>query len=509
MKLKERIKQLIEELNHDVFEKEEITRLTLLSAIAGESVFLLGAPGIAKSLIARRLKFAFQNGNSFEYLMNKFSTPDEIFGPISIKKLKEEDKYERLTKNYLPSSNIAFLDEIWKAGPSIQNTLLTILNEKKYRNGEQETNCNIYGMIAASNELPEKNQGLEALWDRFLIRYIVDGISEKENFNRMITGNLKSYDDNVTPDLKIKNEEIEDWSKLIDVVNVPEEVLNVIHFLRYQIQEYNGKNEKEEIYISDRRWRKIIRFLRTSAFLNDRKSVDLMDCFLISFCIWNEQEQLETVQDIVSETIKKHGYGIGLPLSTIRQEIKKFNDEEVLKATTSMEEYQVKEILIVDEDFYEIEGLKMYTDYNRLKISDYKTIDSTHRTIKYYNSSNITRPMTSYKQEDNIMIASHQWDSCNLKKQNAKKTKTIQRPPTSMTKKTWDDKVKELNDSIQKQVNQVESHKKVQLAHLKTNLFVESHFAEIVETNLNGILRDLGVMQVEVEKIKNYYDNIK
>lgn len=239
MKLKERIKQLIVELNHDVFEKEEITRLTLLSAIAGESVFFLGAPGVAKSLIARRLKFAFQNGNSFEYLMNKFSTPDEIFGPISIKKLKEEDKYERLTENYLPSSNIAFLDEIWKAGPSIQNTLLTILNEKKYRNGEQEIDCNIYGMIAASNELPEKNQGLEALWDRFLIRYIVDGISEKENFNRMITGNLKSYEDNITTELKIKNEEIEDWSKQIDAVAVPEEVLNVIHFIRSQIQEYN------------------------------------------------------------------------------------------------------------------------------------------------------------------------------------------------------------------------------------------------------------------------------
>lgn len=158
MKLKERIKQLIVELNHDAFEKEEITRLTLLSAIAGESVFFLGAPGVAKSLIARRLNFAFQNGNSFEYLMNKFSTPDEIFGPISIKKLKEEDKYERLNENYLPSSNIAFLDEIWKAGPSIQNTLLTILNEKKYRNGEQEIDCNIYGMIAASNELPEKTK---------------------------------------------------------------------------------------------------------------------------------------------------------------------------------------------------------------------------------------------------------------------------------------------------------------------------------------------------------------
>lgn len=509
MKLKERIKQLIEELNHDVFEKEEITRLTLLSAIAGESVFLLGAPGVAKSLIARRLKFAFQNGNSFEYLMNKFSTPDEIFGPISIKKLKVEDKYERLTENYLPSSNIAFLDEIWKAGPSIQNTLLTILNEKKYRNGEQEIDCNIYGMIAASNELPEKNQGLEALWDRFLIRYIVEGISEKENFNRMITGNLKSYEDNITTDLKIKNEEIEDWSKQIDEVVVPDEVLNVIHFLRSQIQEYNEKNANEEIYISDRRWRKIVRLLRTSAFLNDRKLVDLMDCFLISFCIWNEQEQLETVQDIVAETIKKYGYGIGLPLSTIRQEIKQFNDEEVIKGTSFMEEYQVEEVLVVNKDSYEIEGLKHNQTYNRIKIVDYNTIGTSHINVNFYNSNNSAVQWTTYKSGDNLMIASNSWDTCSLKTHNVKKTKTTLRPPTSMTKKTWDEQVQKINDIIQKQVNQVGNHKKLQLAHLKTNLFVESHLAEIVETNLNGIVKELEVMKIDVEKIKNYYDNIK
>ena len=165
----------IETFEKDVFEKEEVTRLAFLTAIAGESIFLLGRPGVAKSLIARRLKFAFKDANSFEYLMNRFSTPDEIFGPISIKKLKDEDKYERLTDNYLPQAHVAFLDEIWKAGPSIQNALLTIINEKVYRNGEKEVPAKLQALIAASNELPEKEQGLEALWDRFLVRLMVTG----------------------------------------------------------------------------------------------------------------------------------------------------------------------------------------------------------------------------------------------------------------------------------------------------------------------------------------------
>lgn len=114
--IKLRMKELIKLMSEGVWEKEDIFSLTLLSSIAGESIFLLGPPGTGKSMIARRLKEVFGEKKQFEYLMSRFSTPDEIFGPVSISKLKDEDIYERRTEGYLPWANVVFLDGNLESG---------------------------------------------------------------------------------------------------------------------------------------------------------------------------------------------------------------------------------------------------------------------------------------------------------------------------------------------------------------------------------------------------------
>ena len=324
--LRSRIKKLLEGLSEGLYEREQPMNLAFLTAVAGESIFLLGPPGVGKSLIARRLKFAFRDGISFEYLMSKFSTPDEIFGPISIKKLKEEDQYERLTERYLPGANIVFLDEIWKAGPAIQNALLTILNEKIYRNGAEDIDVNIRGIITASNELPPRNQSLEPIWDRFLLRLEIGNIKKRNQFVQMIVDTRDVYKDEIVDDLKLTNAELDEWSTVIDQIDVPAEVLNTVQLITAKIDEYNShpNHADNPIKIYDRRWKKIIRLLRTSAFLNGRKKVDLMDCFLMEHCLWNFPQHREVIREMLIDAIRKHGYTMVVNLQSLKKEVADF-----------------------------------------------------------------------------------------------------------------------------------------------------------------------------------------
>lgn len=293
----ERIRQLLTQLAAGIYERDYVLAMAFLSAIAGESIFLLGLPGVGKSLIARRLKLAFRNAQSFEYLMSRFSTPDEIFGPVSISKLKNEDTYERLVEGYLPTADVVFLDEIWKAGPSIQNALLTVLNEKLFRNGDHELRLPLKGIISASNELPAQDEGLEALWDRYLIRIVVPPLISEKAFYKMILG-IGDTEIDLSESLQITAEEYAEWQIQIDRIAVPSCILGLISKIRGCLKQPIGNENdgaSKPIFVSDRRWKKIIRLLRTAAFLNGRNQVERIDCLLMTTTLWDDSDQLDTI----------------------------------------------------------------------------------------------------------------------------------------------------------------------------------------------------------------------
>lgn len=511
MSVKAKIKTLLTKLNEGVIEKEDALALTLLSAIAGESIFFLGAPGVAKSLIARKLKYAFKEARSYEYLMNRFSTPDEIFGPVSISKLKDQDKYERITKNYLPSAAVVFLDEIWKAGPSIQNALLTVLNEKIYRNGEQEIKIPMKALISASNELPAKNEGLEALWDRFLVRLKVEGVMERKNFNDMISKTLNSYEDTVSEILKISEKDYEEWSKSIDQIEMPENIFNVIHVIRGYIEKHNKKND-EKIYVSDRRWRKTVRLLRTSAFLNARKAVDLMDCFLIKHCVWDETDQIDAVNQFVTDAIQKFGYSIEFDFESLKGELKEFKVE--IKEETRFEKDTKVEVLVnARSDYYEIIGIG--DNNNLLRQIDFQNLtnNNTVRRLYYwyqhYNQvreSNYSFNIRKGDSKHTVFINDKEY---NLKTRTDGEKRKITKKPHKKVEESWDLRVNNYLEVTNNFRKQLEDYKNKDLMHLRTNLFVSPEYANIVETHLTDTQKEIDKLEVEIRKIQNDYKKLK
>lgn len=280
--------------------KSETVRLMLVAAVAGEHVLLIGPPGTAKSAIVR-LFAKLVDARYFEYLLTRFTEPNEVFGPIDIKAFRE-GSYQRRMDGMLPTAEIVFLDEIFKANSAILNSLLGVLNERTYTVGGSVVNVPLISAFGASNEVPN-DEDLMAVFDRFLLRLKSDNLDSYHFQDLLVRGlaheaaKISGDYDRLTPELSATDLRTVHRSFGDRMRRVSEGFLSQYKGLVFQIR-------AEGVSISDRRAVKMLKLFSASALIDGRGAPDPSDFFLLRHA-WNNLDQAEILDGIVGPVLEQ------------------------------------------------------------------------------------------------------------------------------------------------------------------------------------------------------------
>lgn len=293
MESREKLNRVLEHIKSAFVGKDEVIDLLGIGLVAGENAFLLGPPGTAKSAIIRTLSSCVEEGKNFEYLLTRFTEPNEIFGPFDIRKLKEGELVTN-TQGMLPEASMVFLDEIFNANSAILNSLLMALNERVFRRGKETRQLPALMFVGASNQLPE-DEALAALLDRFLIRVRCDYV-DTDLLEQVLSAGWKLQNKQPTERPSIKPSDIlilQEKARQIDLSSVISTYVGLVHSLR-----------NTGIKVSDRRAVKVQHLIAASAVMSGRKQAILSDLWVLKY-IWDTQEQIEILSGLIDSVIEK------------------------------------------------------------------------------------------------------------------------------------------------------------------------------------------------------------
>ncbi len=293
-----RLSQIARTLESKFLGKDEVIRLLLIATMAGEHAVLIGPPGTAKSALIRMFAKLIQ-ANYFEYLLTRFTEPNEIFGPVDIAAFRE-GKYQRRTEGMLPSAEIVFLDEVFKSNSAILNALLTLLNERRYTSGGVVLKCPLLSCFGASNEVPG-DESLTAIFDRFLLRIRSENLDAYHFQNLLNTGiehEIMGMTDAVIPPLASAREIQDVHRAFAKRMTFSDEFFSKYKGLVFQIR-------AEGVSLSDRRVVKLLKLFAASALLDGRSQPDSSDFFILKH-IWNNEDQAAILEAIVTPVLEAH-----------------------------------------------------------------------------------------------------------------------------------------------------------------------------------------------------------
>jgi MoxR-like ATPase len=288
----EALNRALQHLKDTFVGKDDIADLMGISLVARENLFLLGPPGTAKSALVRELALTL-NGRSFEYLLTRFTEPNEIFGPFDIRKLREGELVTN-TEGMLPEANLIFLDELLNANSAILNSMLMVLNERVFRRGRERRDLPVLMIVGASNHLPE-DEALRALFDRFLLRVRCDYVDPQQMNELLDAGWAIEQKQPRKPRPQLDADDVlflQQQLAKVDLQPVRSAFIQLITQLR-----------NAGVPVSDRRAVKLQRLIAASALLCHRRTALVSDLWVMRY-IWDTNEQRELIEGIVKAVVE-------------------------------------------------------------------------------------------------------------------------------------------------------------------------------------------------------------
>lgn len=307
-----------EEMSAFFKERRSCIQGITLSLLTGQHCFILGQPGTGKTFLVKSYFGRFVEAEFFEVLLSKNLPPEAVLGPWDIPKLRNDGDMNRKIKGFLPTADLAMIDEVGKMSASVGHSMLAVLNERvlhQVSDGRSTINVPLSTAAGGSNEMPtDESDDAAALWDRLLVRMVVKPIQETGNFIDFFDG----------PEAPLAGTTIA-WADMIDVITnvvpavvVPSDVKLVVARLRESIK-------AAHIDISDRRWKQCKQLLQANAFLAGRTEVMAEDVEVLRHALWttpSEIPQVERLTLAVSNPIAEKALAVLEKAEEIAQEVR-------------------------------------------------------------------------------------------------------------------------------------------------------------------------------------------
>ncbi|WP_413367600.1 AAA family ATPase [Lysinibacillus sp. 3P01SB] len=276
-------------LNSKFYDRETEVEALMTALLSRQHILFIGPAGTGKSALSSMLGEIVEGSHYFQHLLTPFSTPEELFGVLSLKDL-EQGIYKRNTAGMLPEAHFSFIDEIFKANSAILNSLLTLINERVFYNNGVPIPTPLMTLVGSSNEYIEEGEGLEALFDRFLLRYEVEYIRDEELFISM----LKDEQEISVPRLTFS--ELLYHQERVKTVKIPDAIYKALAKVRSKLRD-------EGIRPSDRRFKQSLSLLRAKAYLDGRFEVNRSDMTILEHALWETADQKGKTKEIIYEMV--------------------------------------------------------------------------------------------------------------------------------------------------------------------------------------------------------------